>query len=83
MCPGKKLWCSVQRRCGVCGVCHGPVPPCQWEQMDVCCSRVVRRHVRMRISWDALGIDGGEEVVIRLVGEVDTKGGLAWTGRNR
>jgi hypothetical protein len=51
--------------------------------MDVCCSRVVRRHVRMRISWDALGIDGGEEVVIRLVGEVDTKGGLAWTGRNR
>ena len=51
--------------------------------MDVCCSRVVRRHVRMRISWGVLGIDGGEGVVIRLVGEVDTKGGLAWMGRIR
>ena len=31
----------------------------------------------------ALEIDGGEGVVIRLVGEVDTKGGLAWMGRIR
>ena len=37
--------------------------------------------VLMRISWGALGIVGGEGVVARLVGEVDTKGGLAWMGR--
>jgi len=51
--------------------------------MDVCCSRVVCRHVRMQISWGALGIDGGEGVAVQLVGEVDTKGGLAWMGRIR
>ena len=34
-------------------------------------------------SWGALGIDGGEGVVVQLVGEVDTKGGLAWMGRIR
>jgi len=31
----------------------------------------------------ALEIDGGEGVVVRLVGEVDPKGGLAWMGRIR
>ena len=48
--------------------------------MNVCCSRGVRRHVRMQISLDALGIDEGEGVVIRLVGEVDNIYILAWMG---
>jgi hypothetical protein len=36
----------------------------------------------MQISLDALGIDEGEGVVVRLVGEVDNIDILAWMGRN-
>ena len=83
-CPGQKLWCSVHRRCGICGVCHGPLlSSCQWGQMGVCCSRGVCRHVHTQISLDALGIVEGEGVAVGLVGEVDIMDGLAWMGRNR
>ena len=34
--------------------------------MDVCCSRVVRRHVRMRISWDASGLTEEKELSFNL-----------------
>ncbi len=51
--------------------------------MDADCSYDVRRHVHMPIGLDALGIDEVGGAAVQPVGEVDTRDGLAWRGRNR
>ncbi len=82
-CPGQTLLCSVQHRCGICGVCHGPMLPCQWGQRDANYSPGVCRYVHMLKSLDVHEIVKAGGAGVRSVGEVDTIGGLAWMGRNR
>ncbi len=81
-CPGQVLCCSVLYRSNICGVCCGPMPPCQWGQKDICWSHDIHRHVCTPKGLDVCGIDEGGGVVVRPGGEADTTGGLAWTGHN-
>ncbi len=50
--------------------------------MDANCSRDVRRHVHTLIGLDALGIDAVGGAAVQPMGEVDTRDGLTWRGRN-